>query len=597
VLALVALAPAARAAGVGSLAVGHPALHSEHANVGGVVESLVPPTTRVAANELLVTVRPHAQSEIRQRIQSHGGLMFVGSLIDLPVDLVRTAPQDRRAAIVWLRAQHGVESVQGDAVERPDAASCACTIPNDPIFGYQWYLYNAPGRPIPRGAGTPIYGSDVDAPRAWSQTLGSGVKVAVIDSGIDPSNPDLAGKVIASQNFTSSATTDDESGHGTHVAGVIAADFNNGIGIAGVAPRAQLLNVKVLAVDASGQTTGTCDGVASGIVWATNNGANVLNMSLGSPSPCDAIKLAIDYAVTRGALVVAAAGNDASTAPSYPAGYGNVLSVAATDAADRLAGFSNRGASWVDVAAPGDEIVSTLPTHANGTGVLNYGFLSGTSMAAPVVSGVAALIWSRAGATGRAVEDRIIATADAIPGTGSEWRYGRVDACRAVAANGALCPSSPAGPGSPTPAPAPPPPSAAQPGGPTSPPRGAFPGTYKASVGRRGGPLRLTVRDDGSALVRAVAPVQLRCTKERPRRVQVAVLSATKYGRIDRAGKFSLRLRIASRSPRNQLLQLAGRFDVSRRLATGTLRLTARTRLSPRCDSGLIKWSARRTGS
>jgi thermitase len=496
-------------------------------------------------------------------------------------------------------------SVQSDAVESPVGIACpsgsGCLIPDDPGFGYQWYLLNARGVVQPPGAGTPIYGADVDAPQAWSRTLGSdAVRIAVIDTGIDAAHPDLAGKVVAAANFTASNSTQDLSGHGTHVAGIAAASFDNATGIAGMAPNARLMDVKVLAVDQSGQTTGDCADVADGIVWATDHGANVLNLSLGGPTPCLAMELAVRYAVSHGALVVAAAGNEGSTSRFYPAAFPDVLSVAATTNRDQLAGFSNRGASWVDVAAPGDGIVSTLPTFDNGTGAVDYGYLSGTSMAAPIVSGIGALVWGQMppGTARRDVEARILATAWPITGTGTDFRYGLVDACGAVIGDARLC----AAPSAPAPSPAPPtpaPPQTAQPAPiPTAPPtvpqRNAVPRTYTASLARGAGRLQLVVGDGGNALVRVRGTMQVRCGRGRTLRVGIGALSTTDYGRIGRGGTFRLRTGKVTTILRRPRIELAGRFNVPRDQASGTLRIIGQARNLGRCDSGVIRWSARR---
>jgi thermitase len=574
---------------------------------GGLVASRVPVASRVAAEELVVTFAPGAQDRVQERMRSQSDMSLVGTLPDLPAALVRFVPGDRARALEWLRSERGVDSVQSNVVEYPDQAACspagACDVPNDPGFRYQWYLDNTPGNPLPRSAGSPIYGSDVDAPAAWAQTRGSAdVRIAIVDTGIDAGQPDLAGKVTAAANFTASNTTADLSGHGTHVAGIAAASFNNGIGIAGMAPSARLMDIKVLAVDANGQTAGDCADVADGIVWATNHGANVINMSLGSRSPCNAMALAVDYAYSHGALLIAAAGNDASTAPNYPAAYNHVVSVAATTAGDQLAGFSNRGAGWVDLAAPGAGIVSTLPTYANGTGAIDYGYLSGTSMAAPVVSGIAALIWGQmpVGQANRDVEARIFASAEPIAGTGTEWRYGLVDACRAVAANAPLCaqlPSPAPGPGTPTPTPPPPPPKVAQPTpiAPNPPSPNAIPGSYTGSLGPRGGSLRLAVGDGGSALVRIHATVLMRCPGGALRRVGIAALSTTNYGEIGRNGQFGVRLRKGAVKLRRQEIRLSGTFNVAGVSARGTLRVTGVIGTTGRCDSRPITWTTRLT--
>jgi thermitase len=587
----------------GSLAVGHPVLFSEDVVAGGVVTSRVPVASQVAADELLVTFAPGAQGRVQHRIPSQRDLRLIGALPDLPADLVRFAAGDRMRALHWLRSQRGVESVQPNVIEYPDQAACApaadCTVPNDPGFPYQWYLDNAPGDPLPPSAGAPIYGSDVDGPLAWARTRGSpDVRIAVVDTGIDAGHPDLAGKVVAAANFTASTSAADLSGHGTHVAGIAAANFDNGIGVAGMAPNARLMDIKVLAVDANGRTAGDCADVADGIVWATNHGANVINMSLGSRAPCQAIALAVDYAYSHGALPIAAAGNDASTGQNYPAADNHVLSVAATTAGDQLASFSNRGASWVDVAAPGAGIVSTLPTYGNGTGATDYGDLSGTSMATPIVSGIAALIWAQmpAGQANRDVEARILASAEPIAGTGNYWRYGLVDACRAVTANAPVCsqlPSPP--PGTPTPTPPPSQEAEPTPVGPPPPSPNAVPGLYTASLGRRGGPLRLTVADGGDALVRIQAMVLMRCPKGPLRGVEIGALGTTNYGKINRNGKFVLQLRKGAGKLRRQQIRLSGTFNGAGLRAGGTLRVTGLIGASGRCDSRPITWTARLT--
>lgn len=588
----------------GSLALGHPAVRREAVASDGVVGSRVPPVARAAAGELLVRVRPRARAAVLWRVRSRPGVRVVGSLPRLPVVVVRVRWEARERMVRWLRGLSGVVSVQSDAIETPVGVACGsagdCSIPNDPGFEDQWYLYNAPGVVQPPGAGAPIYGSDVDAPRAWSRTRGSAaVRIAVVDTGIDAGHPDLAGKVVAAANFTASTTTQDLSGHGTHVAGVAAAGFDNAVGIAGMAPSARLMDIKVLAVDKNGQTAGDCADVADGVVWATDHGANVLNLSLGSPSPCQALELAVQYASAHGALVVAAAGNNASTSRFYPAAFPDVLSVAASTNRDQLAGFSNRGAGWVDVAAPGEGIVSTLPTFDNASGAVDYGYMSGTSMAAPIVSGIAALIWGQMppDAARRDVEARIFAGAQPIAGTGTDFRYGRVDACRAVTGDAQLCAGFP--PAAPGPAPpAPPPPQTAQPAPIPAPPgtprRNAAPGAYIALFRGLNGRLRLMVGDGGDALIRLQATVPVRCQRRRVLRVRVGALSTADYGPIRRDGMFRLRTRTVSGGLRRPQITLAGRFDLARRHASGILRVTGQARNAGGCDSRPIHWSTRR---
>ena len=214
--------------------------------------------------------------------------------------------------------------------------------------------------------------SRIEAPRAW-QAAGENqpITVAVLDTGIARDNSDLADRVISRVNFTDSPTEDDIYGHGTHLAGTIVS----------IAPQCQLMSVKVAG------DSGRCRAsvVARGIIWAADNGAEVINMGLCVKSSLD-LERAINYAWERGTILIAAAGNSGSSSPVYPAWYADCIAVAATDKNDCIALLSNHG-DWVDVAAPGYKIYSTLPHNS-------YGYKSGTSSASAHVSGVAALVFS-----------------------------------------------------------------------------------------------------------------------------------------------------------------------------------------------------------
>ena len=212
-------------------------------------------------------------------------------------------------------------------------------------------------------------------------TNGEGVLVAVIDTGVDSDHEDLGGRVVVSINLTSSPTADDICGHGTHVAGIIAASSNNGIGIAGLAPASCIMSIKV--ADDEGRTGAKV--MAEGIRWAVDNGASVINISAEFFEPSPDLEEAINYAWEQGALVIAAAGNQGNQTPVYPACYENCIAVAASSPDGTLAPLSNYG-DWVDVVAPGFEIYSTLPGDS-------YGYKSGTSFAAAHVSGLAALLY------------------------------------------------------------------------------------------------------------------------------------------------------------------------------------------------------------
>ena len=237
-------------------------------------------------------------------------------------------------------------------------------MPNDPYVNQQWAL------------------SKINIFQLWQvTTVKEDTLVAVLDTGIDSSHQDLNGLIIAEANFTDSPSPGDSYGHGTHVAGIIAAK-NDDVGIVGVAPGCQLLNVKV--ADDAGRCQASA--LAEGIIWAVNNGASVINISLEIREPSPQLEDAVNYAWSRGCLIIAAAGNDGCQSPAYPAYYENCLAVAATNQDNNLATLSNYG-DWVDVAAPGYDIYSTLPDN-------DYGYKTSTSFATAYVSGMAALLFN-----------------------------------------------------------------------------------------------------------------------------------------------------------------------------------------------------------
>ena len=263
--------------------------------------------------------------------------------------------------------------------------------PDDPSYlaGQQWGL------------------EQVRAPQAWFISTGHAVTVAIVDTGADLTHPDLVGSLWVNVDEVAGNGLDDDGngcvddvhgcdfadgdgspvdghGHGTHVAGIVGAETNNGIGVAGMGWGVRVMPVRVL--DDAG--SGGVWSVSEGIRYAADNGARVINLSLGGYSGGQGLQDAIRYAQGKGALVIAAAGNDNLSLPFYPAFYDGVVGVAATDNADQKAGFSNYG-SFVDIAAPGVDIYSTMLRP------VAYKEMSGTSMAAPMVSGLAALIWTR----------------------------------------------------------------------------------------------------------------------------------------------------------------------------------------------------------
>ena len=287
--------------------------------------------------------------------------------------------------------------------------------------------------------------NQMSVPTAWATSRGDGVLIAVIDTGVDFSHPDLAGKIAGRGHdfINNDDDATDDHGHGTHVSGIAAGATNNNQGIAGVGFNARVLPVKVLGSNGSGDNVA----VANGIRWATDQGVRVINMSLGSTAPTAAVQSAVDYAWSRGVVVVCAAGNAGSAAPQYPAAYPNCISVSATDAADRLASFSSFG-DTVDVAAPGVQILSTVRGG-------RYESWSGTSMATPNVAGVVALLWAAHPAWSNAqIRAALENNADNI-GQATYFGHGRVNAARALgSAPGPTLTPAPT-PNFPTPTPAP----------------------------------------------------------------------------------------------------------------------------------------------
>lgn len=248
----------------------------------------------------------------------------------------------------------------------------ALAAPNDPEYSKQWNLRN------------------INVEQAWDETKGSGVTVAVIDTGVSKV-PDLKStKFVKGYDFVNNKDdASDDNGHGTHVAGTIAQSTNNGYGVAGIAYEASIMPLKVL----SGSGGGTISDIAEAIKFAADNGADVINMSLGGGGASNMMEEAIKYAHSKGVVVVAAAGNEGRNASSYPARYPDVISVSATDAAGDKANYSNFGAG-VDISAPGgSETGKIIQNTINPeTGASIFLEAQGTSMAAPHVAGVAALI-------------------------------------------------------------------------------------------------------------------------------------------------------------------------------------------------------------
>ena len=302
-------------------------------------------------------------------------------------------------------AQAGIEYVE------PNATYQSLSVPNDPRFGDQ----HAP--------------AVVNAAEAWDTAGDRDVTIAVVDQGIALDHPDLRTAIAADAGRDFVDDDDDPSpdsltteGHGTHVAGIAAAETDNDTGIAGISD-ARLLSVRALSEEQWGYTAD----IADGIQWAADNGADVINFSLGGGGYSETMHAAVEYATQKGALLVAAAGNNGGS-PKYPAAYDECIAVSALDPDGSLASYSSTG-SAIELCAPGTNVLSTRPNDGYGRG-------SGTSMAAPVVSGVAALVLSREDLSNEALRSRLADTAADIGLSGNEQGAGRVDAKTAI--DGAL---------------------------------------------------------------------------------------------------------------------------------------------------------------
>jgi subtilisin/minor extracellular protease Epr len=281
----------------------------------------------------------------------------------------------------------------------------------------------------------------IDAEVVWDYgNRGKGINISILDTGIDYSHPDLADNYKGGYDFVNNDPYPrDMNGHGTHCAGIIAAE-NNTEGVVGVAPEANLYAVQVLNFLGIGYVSD----IIAGLEWAVDNNMDIVSMSFGMPTYSASLEAACDAAYASGVLLVAAAGNEGDGNPwtieySYPAAYGSVIAVGATDYSDIVAPFSNTG-PYLELVAPGVNIPSTMPTYRvflNLFGVDRYyDTLDGTSMAAPHVAGVAALILSSANLTNDEVRNRLISTADDFWLEGFDWAYGfgLVDADEAVKA-------------------------------------------------------------------------------------------------------------------------------------------------------------------
>jgi thermitase len=428
VISLRSISPAAAALALALIAA--PVAHASSIYGPAMSAAQVRSMQGQGVREIIIDRKPGLSAAQQAALRAQAGVSYVGPG-PLPGTEIDRAPAGGLAAAV---AALGHESQVRYA--EPNGEVHAASAPNDPGFSQQWGLSNT-GQTVLGTRGTP--GDDIDVMYAWAANVtGSNVTVAEVDSGVDYAAPDLAGQFINGHDYiTGTSNPQDQFGHGTHVAGIIAALQNNNAGVSGVAPAAKVMPLRVL--DSTG--SGTDLDVAQAFDDAGTAGVPIVNASLGSTAPSQAIEQAIQ--AHPNTLYVVAAGNDGTdnddpSTPFYPcdAPEPNVICVGASDQNDQPAYFSDYGATSVDLFAPG---VSILSTYLGGSG---YAWDSGTSMATPMVSGTLALMLSRNSAlTAPQLKADLLASVDQAPQLGGlAATGGELDASAAVATAGGGAP-------------------------------------------------------------------------------------------------------------------------------------------------------------
>jgi serine protease len=386
-------------------------------------------TATYAPGEIVVKFKEGITKQQAAMAQANLGTTLISTNSQIGFDQLRI-PADKTVEemVAAFSARPDVEYAE------PNYIAHEFMTPNDPYYTYQWHM--------------PL----IKMPQAWDQSTGSGVVVAVVDCGVAYENygvyaqaPDLAGtSFVPGWDFVNNDShPDDDCAHGTHVAGTIAQTTNNGLGVTGVAFNCSIMPVKVL--DASG--SGSYTAIANGITFAADNGAKVINMSLGGPSSSSTLQNAVIYAYNKGVTIVCAAGNAGTSAPQYPAAYTQCISVSAVRYDKTYTYYTSYG-STIDICAPGGDVTvdqngdgyvdGVLQQTHNGTNYTTFGyyFYEGTSMACPHVAGVAALVIAKAGGTlsPDAVRAALQNTAQDLgsPGWDQYYGYGLVDANAAL---------------------------------------------------------------------------------------------------------------------------------------------------------------------
>lgn len=365
------------------------------------------PEAEYIANELLLQFPPELSvDDVRHIVEAFDGIL-VGADDDPLHKIGYFRARFSDGSDVMAIAPRLVDESPAEMAEPNYVATALDSVPNDPLYLQQWGLMRT------------------QVPAAWDLTVGQGdILVAVLDSGIDPSHPELEGALTDGWDFiTDDADPTDEQGHGTAMSGIIAAAIDNEQGIAGIAPGVRLMPVRVL--DGAGK--GSYAEVMNGLIYAADRGARLINMSFGGYGESRALSLALAYAYQKGSLLIGAAGNQGIEAIVFPAADPLVIGVASTNINDERSIASNWG-PHVLLAAPGERVATLLPHNA-------YALVTGTSAAAAQVTGIAALVFSIKPELGNiGCAQLLVDTAEDLgpPGWDEEFGFGQVNAVQAV---------------------------------------------------------------------------------------------------------------------------------------------------------------------
>ena len=384
------------------------------------------PSGAYDGTRLLVAFDPGVPGDLRRRAHAAEGARVENTIDSLNLDVVKLPEGADAVEVAALYERNPV-------VAYTDFNHIFSIATNDTLYKDMWGLNNT-GQAVTGSFVKGVSDADIDAPEGWTAAFGSGsfpsaggTLTGIIDTGIERAHADLLNKTKVCATATSATglivegTCTDDNLHGTHVAGTIGAHTNNGLGVAGVAPDAEFAIFKAL----NGAGTGFYADIVAGVNYLSKNSSvRIISMSIGGPKD-DALNRALSDAYARGTLLIAAAGNDGDSTANYPAFHPDVMSVGATDAAGKKASFSNCN-SDVEIAAPGVDIWSTFPGNT-------YGSISGTSMATPHVSGVAAMLINRKGLSASQARSTMKSSTEGSGGCNST---GVVNLARALGASG-----------------------------------------------------------------------------------------------------------------------------------------------------------------